>query len=316
VNGCIGRDSIAVSYINPVSFNIGSDTTYCGSFTRIISAGVAHTIWSTGDTATYITVSMPGTYWATAFACGDTLTDTITISEKPIPLVNLGDDTFLCPSQDLILNAGNTGGSYQWQNNSTGQTLITTSGGLYWVNVTVNGCTGSDSILISDLPVPLPFTLGSDTTICDDSSIVFNAYQSGSAYLWSTGDTTSSIIVNQSGQYVVIDSNTCGSYTASVIVTTKPCVCRVAIPTAFSPNKDGKNDFYYVLTQCPLENFKFDIYNRWGQLIFSANNMMDKWDGTYKGQQQPIGVYVYFFKYTDPYTNREATQTGNVTLLR
>jgi gliding motility-associated-like protein len=71
-----------------------------------------------------------------------------------------------------------------------------------------------------------------------------------------------------------------------------------------------------VLTQCPLLNFQFDIYNRWGQKIFTTDIVTGKWDGTYRGAQQPIGVYVYFLKYTDPYTNKENSQTGNVTLLR
>ncbi len=316
VNGCMKRDSIVVSYINPNSFSIGDDTTYCGSFSRVLTAGVAHSIWSTGDTATSITVDTPGKYWAVAYACGDTLMDSIRISEKPLPIVDLGNDTSVCPDHDVILNAGNPGATYQWQNNSTGQTLTIDSSGVYWVNVTVNGCTGNDSILIASLSPPSPFTIGNDTTICEDSSIVLNAYQINTNYFWSTGDTAPSITVNQSGQYQVVDSNVCGSYSATASVTTKQCVCKIAIPTAFTPNNDGKNDFFYVLTQCPLLNFQFDIYNRWGQKIFTTDTVTGKWDGTYRGAQQPLGVYVYFLKYTDPYTNKENSQTGNVTLLR
>jgi gliding motility-associated-like protein len=316
VGGCTDRDSITVAYINPNSFNIGADTTYCGSFDRTLTAGVAHTIWSNGDTATSISVDSPGVYWAYAVACGDTFRDSITIFDKPSPVVNLGNDTSICPSDSVILNAANPGATYLWDNYTTRQTLTVNTAATYWVNVTINGCTKRDSILITDLFLPLAFNIGNDTTICDDSILILSAYQTGVAYYWSTGDTTSVIAVTQSGQYHVIDSNSCGSYTASVNVMTKQCICKIAIPTAFSPNNDGKNDSFYVLTQCPLDNFQFDIYNRWGQEIFSSDNINDKWDGSYRGKQLPLGVYVYFLHYKDPYTKKDNSQTGNVTLLR
>jgi gliding motility-associated-like protein len=316
VNGCTKRDSIVVSYISALSFDIGNDTTYCGSFSRVLTAGVAHTIWSTGDTATAITVDTPGRYWGLAYACGDTLTDSITISEKPLPIVNLGNDTAICPGHDVVLNAGNPGAAYQWQNNTTDQTLTVDSPGVYWVDVTVNGCMAPDTIRISGLFPPSAFSIGSDTTICEDSLLILNAYQANSGFIWSTGDTSASIAVSQTGQYQVTDTNSCGSTSAAVSVTVVGCECRLAIPTAFSPNNDGKNDHFWVLTQCPLRNFEMNIYNRWGQLIFTGYAVADKWDGTYKGHQQPLGVYVYFVHYIDPYTGKANSQSGNVTLVR
>ena len=314
---CINRDTINITFANNLpSFNIGNDTTYCGAFYRTLSTGVSGTHWSTGVSTSSITVSTPGLYWAQESNICGSLRDSIIISDNPLPLVDLGNDTSVCPGNEIILNAGNPGATYLWQNNMTSQTLTVSSAGIYWVNVTVNGCSKQDSINVSSLSPPLPFSIGIDTTICEDSSLVLNAFQNNTKYFWSNGDTTAIITVNQSGKYFVIDSNSCGSYSASISVTTKPCVCRVAIPTAFSPNNDGRNDFFWVLTQCPLQNFQFDIYNRWGQKIFSTNNVTDKWDGTYRGMQQPLGVYVYFLKYRDPYTDKDISQTGDVTLLR
>jgi gliding motility-associated-like protein len=317
VNGCTKRDSIVVSYIATLIFNIGNDTSYCGSFSRTLTAGVAHTIWSTGDTATYITVDSPGTYWGSIIACNDTLSDTITIAEKPVPIVNLGNDTTLCQGNEVMLNAGNSGAAYLWQDSTTLQIYTVTTAGIYQVDVTAaNGCTAVDSINITYISEPQPFSIGSDTTVCADSFIVLNAYQSGTMYIWNTGDTTASIITNQTGQYQVIDTNICGSAQAEVTVTFMECTCKTAIPTAFTPNGDGRNDAFGVVTSCPLQNFLFDIYNRWGQKIFESNSISTKWDGTYKGREQPIGVYVWFVHYTDPYTNNANSQSGNVTLLR
>jgi gliding motility-associated-like protein len=305
-----------VAYIDPLTFDIGQDTTYCGGFSRVLSAGIPHTVWSTGDTALSITVHSPGLYFGSIIACHDTLRDSILISEKPQPIVHLGNDTTLCNGTTLSLDAATDSASYLWQDATTDSTFIVSSQGLYWVDVTVNGCDKRDSVKILYIGPPGAVSLGTDTTICEDSSLVLNVYQSSSQYHWSTGDTTSSIVAQQEGMYTVTVSNICGSTSASESIMTKQCTCRIAIPTAFSPNNDGKNEHFGVLTQCPVENFKMNIYNRWGQLIFVSNNLTDNWDGTYRNVAQPIGVYVFIVHYKDPYTSEEKAISGNVTLLR
>jgi gliding motility-associated-like protein len=317
LNGCTQRDSILVSYVSPLSsFSIGNDTTLCSNVSLTLSTGSTLALWSTNVTDSQITVTASGTYWAEETnACGS-VRDSILISQKPLPVVDLGNDTAVCQGLDLTLNAGNAGAAYLWNDNTTAQTSTVTPPGIYWVDVTVNGCTKRDSITGSVLSAPSAFSLGNDTTICEDSSIVLNAFQPNVHYSWSNGDTSSFITVNQSGQYQVIDSNQCGSYSASVNITTKKCTCKVAIPTAFSPNGDGKNETFGLLTQCPLENYELNIYNRWGQKIFTSTSLQDKWDGDYKNTQQPLGVYVYFVHYKDPYTDKTISQAGNVTLLR
>jgi gliding motility-associated-like protein len=244
------------------------------------------------------------------------MTDSITISGKPLPAVNIGDDTTLCIGSTLLLNATTASATYLWQNGTTGPTFTVSSAGTYSVIVTVNGCSVTDSVAVSYIGPPSITSLGSDTSICQDSTLLLDAYIQTAHYVWSNGDTLSYITVSQTGTYTVTVSDACGTATASENVTVAPCTCKIAIPTAFSPNNDGKNDYYYVLTQCPLQNFEFDIYNRWGQKIFMTDTVTGKWDGTYKGAKQPLGVYVYFLKYTDPYTNLDHSQTGNVTLMR
>ncbi len=314
VNGCTNRDSILIGYITPSSFNIGMDTTYCGGFSRTISGGLANIIWNTGDTATSITITQPSLYIGTITACGATLSDSILISQNPIPNADLGNDTMLCSGITLSLDVTTAGGAYLWQDSSSGPTLVVSQPGTYWVDVIVNGCSKRDSIVVGHIVAPV--VIGIDTTICEDSIMEFNVYQPYASYQWSTGDTTSHLTTTVAGQYTVTVSNVCGSATATENLATTQCACKIAIPTAFSPNGDGKNEQYGVLTICPLDNFEFSIYNRWGQKIFLTNDITDKWDGTYKGAPQPIGVYVYFFKYRDPYTHDYHQQSGNVTLLR
>jgi len=86
------------------------------------------------------------------------------------------------------------------------------------------------------------------------------------------------------------------------------------VPTAFSPNGDGVNDILYVRGPGIL-NVDLKIYNRWGQLVFQAQDKSVGWDGTYKGEPQPAEAYLYVLRVT----LREGgtvEKEGSITLLR
>ena len=88
----------------------------------------------------------------------------------------------------------------------------------------------------------------------------------------------------------------------------------LAIPNAFSPNGDTKNDAFFILAK-GVKDFTLHIYNRWGQEVFISNDINTGWDGNYKGKPQPGGVYQFFFTIT--YQNgKSENHSGPVTLLR
>jgi gliding motility-associated-like protein len=86
------------------------------------------------------------------------------------------------------------------------------------------------------------------------------------------------------------------------------------VPSAFSPNGDGKNDRIYVRGY-GIKTIKWEIYNRWGILMFSTNDLAEGWDGKYKGEIQPQDVYHYTL-IVDFYDDKKETKTGYITLLR
>ncbi len=86
------------------------------------------------------------------------------------------------------------------------------------------------------------------------------------------------------------------------------------VPSGFSPNGDGKNDVLRVLGG-PYKELEFQIFNNWGELIFTSNSQDNGWDGTRKGVEQPVGVYVYVVKAVTP-DGKEHKISGDVTLLR
>ncbi len=86
------------------------------------------------------------------------------------------------------------------------------------------------------------------------------------------------------------------------------------LPDAFSPNGDGNNDLLFVYGG-QIEKIVFDVYNRWGEKVFSSSSVSDGWDGNFKGEKATTGVYVYLLKavFTD---GSILDSSGNVTLVR
>jgi len=92
---------------------------------------------------------------------------------------------------------------------------------------------------------------------------------------------------------------------------------RIFLPTAFSPNGDGLNDIFRITGKDIEELTAFKVYNRWGEMIYdNSNDLSQGWDGTYQGELQNIGVYVYFVQFRYEGNPEAETLKGTVTLVR
>jgi gliding motility-associated-like protein len=163
----------------------------------------------------------------------------------------------------------------------------------------------------------------SDTLVCPGKDVQLIAVN-GKDFTWtpdqylSCTDCDQPFVQNpfETVSYVVVavDSNGCsaGSDTAKVTISTT-CIY-LEIPTAFSPNDDGKNDSFHALSQGVTE-FTMSIYNRWGELVFSTNDVNQAWDGTFNGKDQPIGVYIFALQATLN-DGTPIDKKGSVTLVR
>jgi Secretion system C-terminal sorting domain/Lamin Tail Domain/PKD domain len=220
-NGCRNSDTVQVEILPSPIVNLGNDTTVCGQI--ILNAGNpgATYAWNTGSMQQSITVSNSGTYSVTVTQNRCTASDTIQVTVNPLPTVDLGPDFQAC--NFAILNAGNPGAAYQWSTGEATQTIQVNQSGAYYVTVTVNGCSQSDSIQVIINPT-LNVQLGPDFTACDDS--ILNAGIPNASYLWNTGDTTLFLTVIQSGMYAVtVTQNGCsGSDSILVLINNTPMV--------------------------------------------------------------------------------------------
>ena len=90
----------------------------------------------------------------------------------------------------------------------------------------------------------------------------------------------------------------------------------IFVPTAFTPNGDGRNDFFKPLSIGLKSLDRFTVYNRWGQLVYSNTNLkQDGWDGTFKGSKQEQATYVWYAEGID-YLNTKLKRKGYVVLVR
>ena len=202
VNGCTATDEVNIVIGSPFVVNLGPDVVTCGN-SYVLDAGIlrASYRWSTGDTARTISVTSSGTYSVTVTGKGGCASaDTIQLTLKPLPLVNLGPDTSACAGT-ITLNAGTGGIAYQWSTGAMTQTISAIAGGKYSVTVTgANGCTAADTIAISIGTVLVD--LGHDSTMCADSFLL-NAGSAGDMYHWSDGSSKQTLMAHLTGTYSV-----------------------------------------------------------------------------------------------------------------
>lgn len=242
-------------------------------------------------------------------------------------------DTAICVGDDITFASKvNKGGltSMTWDFGDGYPTILSTDTitrafdmpGVYDVTLTADYRTCADSSFSRKVYVnPKPqINLPADTSICLWGneiliSDVINRNNPNAKWIWSTGDTTSSIAVKHHGLYkATVTINGCS--TTDEINIAKGCY--IDIPNAFSPDGDGNNDFFFPrdMNTQDIARFKMNIYNRWGQVVFVTENISGKgWDGRFNEVDQQFGVYVYTIEVV--YQNGQAENyTGNVTLIR
>jgi gliding motility-associated-like protein len=195
--------------------------------------------------------------------------------------------------------------------------------GTYSVTVTRTDtfCTAADRILVDYRPLP-QVDLEGDTSLCFGESIWLTATFPEAATQWSTGIVADSILVERSGRYSATLLHPCGAVQDGIDVRFEDCR-EMYLPNAFSPNGDGVNDLFFPMDGGDVRQiYTFQIYDRWGALVFNndratANDPRTGWNGQYGGELDlaPPCVYAWMIdvEFVDGF--REV-RTGTVTLVR
>lgn len=317
--GCSDTASIKIGVTPLPVFSLGDDTIVCsGRMYTLVPAPrtVQGTfLWSDGSGGSTLAVYSPGLYWLRIANNGCASTDSITISAKPSPDIRLGNDTAMCEGQTLLLNAASPNSTYQWQDGSTDSTYTVTASGVYSVKVDENGCDTSGSIAVNFETKP-PVAFGGDTTLCVTQDLILDVTYPNSKYSWQDGSDGPQYKVTREGVYSVSVTDLCGVTTDSITVKYENCSCEFYVPNGFTPNGDGRNDFFLPKYKCLFTAYELQIFNRYGQQVFASAAPDYGWDGTSAGKRQPAGTYVWMIRYRDALTGKNMHKEGTVILIR
>jgi gliding motility-associated-like protein len=172
--------------------------------------------------------------------------------------------------------------------------------GTYTVQVVRGACSDSDDIYVSLNDVPSKPFLGPDTTLCEDSVLVLDASTAQNVtYQWQDLSTRPTFTVERPGLYYVTYYNECGQAEDSIVVDFINCNCPIFVANAFTPNRDNLNDDFKPVVACPLIDYEFQIFDRWGKLIWVSRDINMGWDGRFGGADVTEGTYVWvmYFRY-------------------
>jgi len=182
------------------------------------------------------------------------------------PPINLGPDRIMCQGYSGYLDAGANCDTIRWSTGDTTRRIKISQPGTYWVNIHKFGCWGSDTVTLTLHPY-FPTKIKPDTTLCQGQKYILNPGSGFTSVHWSTGDSSSTLLINKAGKYWVqtIDSNSCPG-TDTVTITMKPAInvnlppdttiCAKAsiVLSAFVPGatyqwKDGSKDSLLTVTE-------------------------------------------------------------------
>lgn len=218
--GCSDRDSVLVTYVDPLVLDLGNDTTLCPGQSLTLSVPVpnASIVWSTGTIGPTITVATDGTYEVDVSIGPCSFQSAITVDVADLPSVDLGGDQQLCAGATTLLSANtNNAATLLWDDGSSAAQRSVGTGGVYWVEASLAHCTSSDTVVITGVPLPTVH-LGNDTVLCPGDLHSLNAATPGASYLWNNGSTAPGLNVGAGNWSVTVTVQGCSASDAVSIV--------------------------------------------------------------------------------------------------
>lgn len=200
---CILYDTIQVD-IKRGEIDLGADVEICKGETVVIDGKENFSWqWSDGSKSRYLNTKQAGKYWLSVFDyTGCQASDTIFVSVKSV--VNLGPDVQKCRNDEFVIDAAVAGATYLWQDGTTSSVNVAQDTGIYWCEVTANGCTSRDSLIVENLPGPRQDTIFGSPSVCP--GVVDVKYHveeiPGTTYLWRVNG---GVIVYDDGSTIEVD---------------------------------------------------------------------------------------------------------------
>lgn len=332
-NGCATQSCITL--VAPDELNVTATATAapCGLATGSVDATITggspaySTVWSNGTQMEDLIEVIAGSYAVTVSdANGCTASAMATVVGSPGmeatatvtgPLCNASTDGAI----GISITSGTAPFTYLWDNGSVDEQLNGLAGGEYGITITDdNGCTW-DSLITVHAPAPIAvdtvlsqFPNGHNISTWNGSDGSITLYASGGtppyAYDWSDGASDPARYGLSAGNHAVTVTDANGCSVHLTITLTQPD--ELEMPTGFTPNGDGNNDFFVVRGIDAYPGNQITVFNRWGNVVFDQLRYDNQWRGeNQQGQQLPDGTYFVVLR-----LNAELTLQNYVDLRR
>lgn len=242
-----------------------------------------------------------------------------------VNIIGTGPDT-PCSEEPLTLNATIpqcSGCIYEWNTGATGTAIEVPPGTTdsFFVRVCTEGaCIAFDTFFVQSFLPPV-IDLGADIAIVGSATLTLPSSQPDWTFVWNTGSTNTSISVTGAGIYAVTVTDAQGCTATDQIRVSVDKKHNIWVPNVFSPNGDGYSDYLTIFTDDrELRVITFQIADRWGSLCYRHDDFQplyaaDGWDGRWRGQLAPTGVYGWFavVAFSD---GEQLLLEGDLTLIR
>jgi gliding motility-associated-like protein len=328
---CSSTTSFSVTNIpNPI-ISVPS-VSICGSNATLTAFGASSYTWSPAGSLSSSTGSLvianpaATTVYSIIGTSLNCNSETQTVTVSPQIIIAITGNQSICFGKKITLNAGG-GNKYLWApseslNSSTSSEVIASPSvtTIYTVNISNNGiCGKTATVLVTVNPKPQVFA-GRDTIFNLDEPMFINATGTGTL-TWVSGEDIfckdcpeTKINATQSGCYVIEAITEFGCKASDDVCVEITTNSEMFIPNSFTPNDDGLNDVFFVYG-FSLPEIKIEIFDRWGEKVFSSNNQKIGWDGTYKGTACKSDIYVYNLSYKS-LNGKKQFKTGHVSINR
>lgn len=339
--GCRGNLDVTVPLNNTLFVNPGSDTLVCeGTSVRMrASSNGTQFTWSPAAGIDDPTILNPlasplsnTTYTLLSESGLCSVQGSVSLTFIPAPVTQAGPDQVICHQGETTIQ-GTGNGLLTWH--PTGlfadpslpvQTVRPAQTTTYWLQaVNETGCVSvrPDSVTVTVLPV-LMVDAGPDTIAAIGQTLQLKGKGSdpGDIFLWtpSTGLSDPMIAepmatITQDISYVLRITNAAGCTDTDTVKIRAFKGPEIYVPSAFTPNGDGRNDNLKALPAGVSRFLYFSVYNRWGQMVFQTNDYRLGWDGRINGQLSPSASFVWVAEAFD-YAGNRMVRKGTVTLIR
>ncbi|HIW87921.1 MAG TPA: gliding motility-associated C-terminal domain-containing protein, partial [Candidatus Onthomorpha intestinigallinarum] len=340
-NGCIATQEFEISSPSDLDVDFQKTDNPCqgvcaATITLNPTGGVApYAIeWQDGSTELSLSGLCTGDYvYELTDAQGCKYNDTIEILQLDTVRLNVVYGENLCPegcsaTAEAVVSGGTLPYSYQWSNGENAAMLTDLCSGDYSLQVKdANGCQCEESFSITYTDVFEDFWVSASQDRVYDGQVVTlsSKHIPQMNYSWYPSEnlvaphssSTDALMYESTMFYVYVTDNKGCDLKDSVFVHVDVVNCgkpNIYVPNIFTPNGDGKNDAVFVKGDW-IDSFIFEIYDRWGEKVFSTNRLDEGWDGTYKGNRCDAAVYYYRLE-VKCQGGKTYTGSGDITLIR